>query len=150
MDLQAFLKSDLCNNLLEQISTKTGLDLSKISQIVSFVAPLFLGKITDSLKNGGASEIISLISNQDSGNKLLSLLDHDDADEIVSKVASETDVEKSSVNDMMPMIASAISGFLNKQGGADAISSMLGLENLSKNGVASSILDVASSFFSKK
>lgn len=44
MDIQSFLKSDLCKNILEQIANKTGLDMPKIVQVVSIIAPFIFAK----------------------------------------------------------------------------------------------------------
>lgn len=150
MDIQSFLKSDLCKNILEQIANKTGLDMSKIVQVVSIIAPLFLQKVTSGLKNIDSSEILSFMSSSDSSDKLLGMLSNSDSDEIVSKTASQTGVEENSIIDIMPMVASVVANFLSSQSSSNTITSMLGLGDISKGDIGNSILGLANNIFSKK
>lgn len=131
--LETILKSGLDENILNTISSKTGIDTNSIQDIVSQVAP----QLVDGAKQNLASEndssnLIDMISktnldslksdpetidNSDNSNmlnELFSSLNTKESD-LTSELSAKNGIDSSSIASLLPMLAPLVMGALNQK-----------------------------------
>lgn len=131
--LNTILQSGLSDNLINSMSSKTGIDSSSVQNLIQDLAPQLLnGAKANLASDNDSSDLINMISNtnldsianhpeeienMDTSNmldQLFSSLNENESD-VVSAMSAKSGIDASSISSLIPMIAPLIMGALNKQ-----------------------------------
>ncbi len=173
--VSSLLQSGLTDNLLQSMSSKTGMAPDSVKKAVSTIAPVMLQKANENFKGAGNSNaLLQLIGKMDldrlgqepdstlnvqDGNALLGeILGSKDASRsLASRVGSELGIDAGQIKKLLPLIAPVVAGLLNKKtrtasrGKGDSASMLSSLSSLiDKDGdgsVADDVLGLAGRFF---
>jgi len=131
--LNTILEAGLNENVLNSISSKTGVDSDSIQSVVSQLAPELLNGAKQNLAGeSDSSNLINMISNtnlddiannpdaidnMDNSNMLgeiFSSLDSNESD-MADAISQKSGIDATSISSLLPMIAPLVMGALNKQ-----------------------------------
>ncbi len=131
--LNTILESGLSDNVVNSLSSKTGIDTASLQGLVQDLAPQLLnGAKANLASDGDSSNLIDMISNVNLDNlasnpqeienldttnmtgELFSSLDENESD-VVNNLSSKSGVDASSISSLIPMLAPIVMGALNKQ-----------------------------------
>lgn len=131
--LETILKSGLSGNMLDSLSSKTGIDADSLQSVVAQLAPQLLNGAKANLdSDNDSSSLIDMISNTNlddlennpnqidnldtttMAGELFSSLNENEED-IAQAVSSKTGIDASSISSLIPMLAPFVMGALNKQ-----------------------------------
>lgn len=131
--LNTILESGLDENILNTISSKTGIDTSSIQDIVSQVAPHLVNGAKENLaSDNDSSSLIDMISNtdldslkqnpdsidsmgnQDMMGQLFSSLNENEND-VANALSEKSGIDVSSISSLLPMLAPLVMGALNQK-----------------------------------
>jgi len=131
--LNTILEAGLNENVLNSISSKTGIDSSSIQSVISELAPQLLNGAKQNLSGeADSSSLINMISNtnlddiannpeaidnMDNSNmmgEIFSSLDENEED-VANAISQKSGIDASSISSLLPMIAPLVMGALNKQ-----------------------------------
>lgn len=171
--LDMILQSALSGNTLEPMAKNSGLNQSQVSDILSKVAPVLLGRANANFKGEqDSSSLVNLIKENDMdslqknpdiladksrGNTILGELmgSKDESRALAADVGSQLGIDVGAIKSLLPMLAPLVLGGLNKQAGSSLSSSDTGgltsmlssfLDKDGDGSIADDLLGMASKF----
>jgi len=131
--LNTILQSGLSDNIVNSLSSKTGIDSTSLQGLVQELAPQLLnGAKANLASDNDSSNLIDMISNvnleqieshpeeidnldtQNMTGELFSSLNENEND-VVNNLSSKSGIDASSISSLIPMLAPIVMGALNKQ-----------------------------------
>lgn len=154
--LNLLLNSGLQNNKINEMASKVGISTDETMSVISKIAPILMKNAGKNLQGENSSDFLNLINktdinsqNIDLGNKILGFLtgSKENSRNLANDVSKDLGVSYDSIKQLLPMIASAVAGFLGKQ---DSNPLSIVTKFLDKNGdgsVMDDVLSIAGKFF---